>query len=215
MPLTTPSSHLPQPHLAEGFAACLAPFDLAVMEQMPATICGLWPDLSLGYVNRAWNAFGRANGGSEEEGRWGLGANVLDVVPLPLRPFYERLFARALETRAPVDHDYECSSPARRRTFRMRAHPTVAGAVVVVHSLLCEAAHGEEAHAAIERAYRSKSGMIEQCAHCRRVRRAVTPAGTAAEWDWVPGYVAHMPARTSHGVCAICMDYFYSEPEVQ
>jgi hypothetical protein len=182
------------------------------MDQMPAMVCALWPDLSVGYVNPAWNAFGRANGGSATGERSGLGASVLDVVPVALRPFYARLFARALETNAPVDHDYECSSPTRRRTFRMRVHPTVAGAMVVVHSLLREEAHGDP-HAAVEREYRSASGMIEQCAHCRRIRRATSPDTASADWDWVPAYVAKMPPRTSHGVCAVCLDYFYSEAQ--
>lgn len=212
MTLPGGSSDRLQPHLAEGFAPLLvAPFDISVMDQMPATVCGLWPDLSIGYVNPAWNAFARANDGGELAERWGLGANVVDVVPLALRPFYRRLFARALETGAPVDHDYECSSPTQRRTFRMRVHPTVSGAVVVVHSLLREEAHGEEAHAALESEYRSESGIIEQCSHCRRIRRTATPDSAAAEWDWVPAYVARMPARTSHGVCAACLDYFFSE----
>ena len=207
-----PVSSVPlQPNVtAEPTLLSVAPFSIAMMDQMPATVCALWPDLRIGYVNPMWNAFGRANGASEQAERWGLGANVLDAVPTVLRPFYVRLFARALETCAPVDHDYECSSPEQRRTYRMRVQP-VAGAFVVVHTLLREEAHGDEAHAAVESIYRDARGTIEQCAHCRRVRRASTPDGATAEWDWVPDYVASMPPCTSHGVCAVCVAYFYPD----
>jgi hypothetical protein len=197
-------------HLAEGFSAdLLAPFDVAVTDAMPASVCGLWPDLRIGYVNPAWLAFGRANGAAEQEERWGLGANVRAVTPEALRPFYDRLFARAREIQAPLEHDYECPSPTQRRTFRMRVHPTIAGAFLVVHSVLRQEAHDEETHAAIEETYRDANGLIEQCAHCRRVRRARWAHGVTAEWDWVPDYVARMPPRTSHGLCAMCIAYFY------
>ena len=29
------------------------------------------------------------------------------------------------------------------------------------------------------------------------------------EWDWVPDYVAHMPDATSHGLCRLCVDFYY------
>lgn len=207
-----PSLIFAPPHIAAAFAPLLvAPFQLHVMDEMPSAVCGLWPDLRIGYVNPAWLSFGRDNGRGELSSHAELGANILDAIPAVLRPFYVEVFARALATRDAIEHDYECSSLTQRRTFRMRVHPT-AGAVIVVHSLLREEAHGEEAHAAVERIYRDERGMIEQCAHCRRIRRASTPDGTTAAWDWVPDYVAKMPPSTSHGICAVCIDYFYPEP---
>jgi hypothetical protein len=212
MPHPIPLPGAVRSHIAKNFSPLLLdPFDVAVMDAMPVPVCGLTPELTIGYVNRAWTAFARANGGAGQEDRWGLGANVLAVTPAVLRPFYEQMFARAVETHAPVEHDYECSSPTHQRRFRMRVFPTPAGGFVVVHSLLREAAHSIEAHAAVEKLYRDRHGLIVQCAHCRRVRRAITPAATTALWDWVPDYVAHMPARTSHGLCVACRDYFYSD----
>ncbi|MDQ3034620.1 MAG: hypothetical protein M3Y87_19580 [Myxococcota bacterium] len=59
---------------------------------------------------------------------------------------------------------------------------------------------------AIEALYRDPNGMLVQCSHCRRVRRG-DPSVTA--WDWVPEYVARPQPRTSHGLCAVCLDFYY------
>ena len=42
----------------------LAPFDLGTLERDEATICALDGELRIIYVNAAWRAFSRANGGT-------------------------------------------------------------------------------------------------------------------------------------------------------
>jgi hypothetical protein len=197
--------------LAEGFASVIAPFDIASLERMPATVVGLWPDRRIAYLNPAWQAFGRANGTRSSAEGGALGDVLLLATPLVLRPFYEELFAEATATGEAREHDYECSSPEQRRTFRMRVHPCASGALVIVHSLLRETPHAGDASPPLERLYRDAEGLIVQCSNCRRVRRARRNATESARatWDWVPEYVAHMPPQTSHAICTLCVQFYY------
>lgn len=196
--------------IADGFAPLVVPFDVTVLDELPATVCAVSSDLRIAYVNPAWVTFGLANGAKSAEASCYLGSEVQLAVPDVLRPFYDSMYARALEQMEPVEHDYECSSPTQYRLFRMRIHPCRSGACVIVHSLRRETAHTAHASPPLEQLYRDERGFIVQCANCRRVHRPRTGDGTTAEWDWVPDYVAFMPPRTSHGICALCDAFYYS-----
>jgi hypothetical protein len=199
-------------HVADGFAPLIAPFRRETLESSTANVCGLWPDLRIAYVNPAWVAFGLANGARATGASAALDTNILSVVPGALRAHYEGMFARAQQTNAPVEHDYECSSPTVRRAFRMAIHPCVSGALVVVHSLTRETPHLERASPPLDELYRDARGLIIQCSNCRRVRRNLEPIAPDS-WDWVPEYVARRPARTSHGLCELCHDFYYPHDE--
>lgn len=202
--------HSPTP-LADGFSSLIAPFEIALLERMPAPVVGLSPDGRIAHLNPAWHAFGVANGARSSGAGGDIGDALLHSTPPVLRPFYEELFADAIATGKVREHDYECSSPEQRRTFRMRVHPCASGALVIVHSLLREAPHAGNACPPLERLYRDARGLVVQCANCRRVRRATRPSTepASATWDWVPEYVAHMPARTSHAICMLCAQFYY------
>lgn len=159
-------------------------------------------DLHILRTNPAWERFGRANGGDDFLGQWQHGASLLDVIPPPLRVFFHDGFARAAASGERWEHDYECSSPALFRLYRMIAYP-FAEAFVVTHALLVERAHDREPHAPDD-AYVAR-GVLVMCAHCRRVRHG----GERERWDWVPGYVADMPPNVSHGLCPPCARYYY------
>ena len=184
----------------------LAPFSLDALREEPSTIYALSQDLRITYVNAAWTRFALANGARWNEGEWGIGRSVMDAIPELLRPFYERLFERALEERVVVEHDYDCSSATVSRRFRMRLLPCEAGGLLVVHSLLREDPRSEPGMPPLDALYRHL-GMIAQCSHCRRVQRANEPD----HWDWVPAYVEQPQPNTSHGLCPLCADYYYSE----
>lgn len=134
-------------HIDANFAARLAPhFRLEELERYPATVFGLWPDFRLAYLNPAWTAFADVNGGQPSvTSTWGLGTRYLDAIAEPLRPFYERLLARAPEPGAslhPVSHQYECSSATLFRKFSMQVYALPEGAgFVIVNSLLVETPH--------------------------------------------------------------------------
>ena len=184
-----------------------APFVMETLEDSVDSICGVSADLRIEYVNAAWTAFMLTNG-AVSPAACGVGANLLLVTPEVLRPFYENLFRRAAETFEPVEHDYECSSPLEFRVFRMRIHPCRSGSFVVVHALTRSAPHEADAAVGLEVQYTNDSDMIVQCSNCRRVRRASDATGA---WDWGPEFVARMPAHTSHGICAICTDFYFGE----
>ena len=217
---------MPQPRdtiISDGFAPLVAPLEIEVLERMPASVCGLWPDLQIGYVNPAWVAFAHANGAPEVDWRSHLGTSMLDAVPATLRAFYESLFGRATATGVPVEHDYDCSNASHHRRYRMAIHACAGGARVVVHSLVHEKPHDVGAsvthltHEALDATYRDERGMISQCSNCRRIRRPSSclpqaqgaVEGTSPEWDWVPAYVERLPPRTSHAICEVCADFYY------
>jgi hypothetical protein len=61
--------------------------------------------------------------------------------------------------------------------------------------------------AAGQEAYRGASGLITQCAHCRRVQYPAKPD----RWDWVPAWVHRSPPETTHGLCRVCFAYHYRD----
>ena len=166
------------------------------------TIYGLGPNLTLAYVNPAWATFARANGGDADLAERPLGRSLESAIPPILRIFYLDALAQ-LVPGAIWEHIYECSSPTVLRKFRMRcgalAEP---GYVVVSNQLLVE-------QPAPEAARYDHSGMLTQCAHCRRIRHR------SGRWDWVPEMIEHPPAAVSHGLCPPCFEYHYptSEPD--
>ncbi len=191
-------------------AALIAPFETAALDLLPATVCAVTPELRIAYVNPAWRAFGLSNGVAALEAI-DVGVDVLAVTPEVLRPYYAELFARARQTRTPLEHDYECSSPELHRVFRMRVHPCSSGALVIVHSLLRQEAHPQAPASALADAYRDDRRIVVQCSNCRRVRRPDAHDAATAAWDWVPAFVEHIPPGTSHGICAVCAQYYYSD----
>jgi len=183
----------------------LAPFDAVTLDEDPSSICALTTELRISYVNRAWFRFATDNDASWADGDWGIGTLITNAIPAILRPFYDELFRVALERREIVEHDYECSTPTLRRYFRMRILPCESGALLCVHSPLRESSHVAPGNPALESRYRDGEGLILQCSNCRRVRCVTEPV----QWEWVPAYVAEPMPDTSHGLCAVCTDYYY------
>jgi hypothetical protein len=151
-------------------------------------------------VNPAWNAFALANGARWRDGAWAIGSALMDAIPGILKSFYADLFARARAGAAPVDHEYECSTPTLRRWYSMRVFPCHASTFVVTHSLVRTAPVDVSE-------YRPEPGAaLLQCSHCRRVQR---PGVVPETWDFVPEYVQRVPENTSHGLCGPCMAFYY------
>ncbi len=201
--------------LEAQFQAALAPhFRLEELENHPASVFGLSPDYRIVYVNAAWRRFAHENGASQHDEGWGIGTHYLQAMAKPLQPFYTGLLQRAIaepDSMHPIAHVYECSSATLFRQFRMQLYALrEKRGFVVVNTLAIEAPHdpNRRAEHAPERArYTNANGLIVQCAHCRLVERATT-LGT---WDWVPRWVEQSPPETTHGICPVCLDYYYPE----
>jgi len=182
------------------------------LERRRDSACGLWPDLSIAYVNPAWHRFARENRGDPEVSeRWCEGAALLEAIDRPLRAFYEEHLLQTLAEGKAWQHEYECSSPQIHRRFRLTAEPLEEGeGLLLVHSCLAARPHDEATrpvlppHGAL---YTDGDGLMTQCIHCRRMRRC----GPAERWDWVPAWVAHVPDNASGGLCPACVERWYPQ----
>ena len=174
--------------------------------------CGLWPDLSIAWVNEGWHCFARENRGDPEVSElWCEGARLLEAIDPPLRGFYEEHLRGVLESGQVWEHEYECPSPALHRRFRLTVEPVGRGeGLLAVHSCLAAHPHDEDAqpglppHGAL---YVDGHGLMTQCIHCRRMQRR----GPEELWDWVPAWVAHVPDNASGGLCPGCARTFYPD----
>lgn len=209
------TSAFPQPQAQ--FCELLAPhFRLEELERHPASVFGLSPDLRISYVNPAWQRFAVQNGAAADADRWGIGTAYLQTIPEPLQPFYAELLQRAVtesDSMRPVTHVYECSTAELFRQFRMQVYalPEQRG-FVVVNTLAVEKPHDPDLrpeHAPDVSRYMDARGRLVQCAHCRLVASADRPG----VWDWVPQWVDRCPPNASHGICPMCVDYFYPDTD--
>jgi hypothetical protein len=180
-------------------------FDLLDLEVDPSTYVAIDPAGVILWHNRAWTDFALANGGADVPARFGPGASYVGAIPDVLRGFFERAFAESLASGRPFEHDYECSSDQLFRTFHLRAMPVRERGLMLEHALRVEKAHegpGEEHHAT---RYVASDGLVHQCAHCRRVRRAGKET-----WDWVPAWTRSPPRHASHGLCKACYGFYWT-----
>lgn len=183
----------------------LAP--LNVLDQSPDVSYVVSEQLDIVYCNPAWDRFAGEQGGSAlVMAENVLGRNLLDFVPRRLKRFYLELFAQARELGQPVGHDYECSSASVFRLYRLQVYPLQRGAgFVVQNSLRLERPHDRTPLERDDALYADSKGIIHACANCRRTQRAANPA----IWDWVPAYIESRGLNISHGICPMCLEFYY------
>ncbi len=177
-------------------------------ELSAAHVCVLDAEDRLVWVNPAWERFARENGGESVLERWPPGNLYLSAVPEVLLPFLRDAFKRVRAEQAVFEHEYECSSPTQLRRFQMDVRPLDQGALLVTHTLRHEAPLGRDAEPALLALYEGEEGIVTQCCHCRRTRRSDTGK---AVWAWVPQWVQQPLPGTSHGLCDICLEYYYPQ----
>lgn len=179
------------------------------IEHDTAVVFCLDSNLRLVYANAAWDRFASANGGDSMLRPAPLGRPVLESISGPLKEFYASIYARVLESGQPWQHRYECSSPTLFREFAMQVLPVKGGTgLMVVNSLLVEHPPHVCPLRPIPTGYRDANGIIVMCGHCRRTRR---PGSAPEVWDLVAAHISALPPNVSHGLCGICLDYYYSE----
>ena len=182
----------------------LGAFDAKALADDPGSLVAIRDDGTILWFNAGWRRFAGANGGDDVPDRFGVGASYFEAISGTLRGFYEELVLDCADRQEPFEQQYECSSPTSRRTFRMRVLPAGDHVLLVSHSLVVEEPVEAAASEPLDDAYRAPTGLVTMCSNCRRVRRA-----DQAQWDWVPAWVSNQPARVSHGICALCMGYYY------
>ena len=166
-------------------------------------------DFRIMYFNPAWNRFAEANGAPKLTDPSLIGADLFDLIPEVLRPFYSGAFREVMATGRVWEKSYECSSPTLFRRFRMRIHLVKPQDwFVVTNSLVVERSHTRVMFRPNPNEYMDANGFISVCAHCRCSRHI----NNADRWDFVPEYVEpalNYAARISHGLCPVCRAYFY------
>jgi len=122
----------------------------------------------------------------------------------PLREHYRAHLQSALEGRALWTSEYECSSPKVFRLYRMEVQSVGQGAgLLVLHTRLQQRPHapGLDREPVNPGPWLDEHGLIHQCVHCRRVRRA----GSDEAWDWVPQRVERVPDNATGSLCPPCI----------
>lgn len=190
-------------YLAPDFAPYLRGYSVDELEAAAHTVVGLRPNYSVGYRNGAWTRFASDND-AVELAHWN-GTPITAAFLEPVRAFYEQLFRGVQDTGVPVDHDYECSSPALFRAFRLRILPLQDRGLLLLHHLAVEHVHTVPGLPPDDGRYRDQHGLATQCCHCRRTRRATEPA----TWDWVPAYLDRHTPQVSHGLCPPCFRHYF------
>ncbi len=184
-------------------------FDTDALQENGNCLYVVDSDLVISYVNPVYLRFAEDNGGKEIADRFSVGCRILDAIDGPLRNFYADLYGRALRHGEVIEHDYECSSPDEFRKFRMHIFPiSDAHGLLVDHSLIVSREHDREAHPFDPDAYIDEHGIIYQCGHCRRIKHL-----KAKRWDWCPDALARL--KISHGLCELCLDHYYPDPDKQ
>ncbi len=196
------------------FQVLLRGFDLGDLEKQDGVAYGLWPDLTLAWVNPAWYRFARENGGEPAiTHRWALGRSIADALPEPLLTFYRDAYHNCLRGDDPWSHDYECSSDRTYRLFRQTAYPLgEREGLLVVNSLRVEHTHDPVTHrpcAPAPDVYQDRDGVVCQCATCRRFLNRTQPQ----RWDWIPSWLNDHGLQISHGLCPVCLGFLYPDEE--
>ncbi len=189
--------------------------DLDVFAKERSTVIVIDDEYRIIYFNPAYSRFAEENGGQPKIAQdWGLGKSIMSAINPELQPFYTALFLSVIASAStprpsPATHCYECSSPSLYRQFALAVYPLHGGkGLLLVHSLVVEKPHEpaeRAAHAPDLPNYLDNHGFIRQCSHCRRVQTR----SNFTEWHWVPQWVGHSPGNVSHGLCPICLEYYY------
>jgi hypothetical protein len=179
-----------------------------------ASACLLSPEGVYLFCNEAWDAFAERNGGAPSC----LGSAVVGrtwrefVSGDPVLAVLARVLDAAMRG-APRTVPGQCNSPTlgREMASTYQAVRTDQGevvAVAVVHAIVREVPIEllHRPHDPEHTRYFDRAGILHMCCSCRRVQQVAD----RARWDFVPGYVAAMPASASHTYCRTCFDLHFA-----
>lgn len=194
------------PMIQPDFQKLLTGFDAEELNSSENSIFGLWPDLTLAFFNDGWFHFSEANKGEPRISReWILGRSLMEAIPEILHEFFTEGFSKCLAAGKPWEHVYDCSSPEIYRLMHQITYPLGSEGFLVVNSPRIERQIEEPPEKRDPDHYVDPNGIIHQCARCRRVENLAVKN----RWDWIPAWVASPLQNVSHGLCPVCLDYYY------
>ena len=187
----------------DAIAVLARKFDLEALQRDASSAAFVGKDGAIFWVNAAWRQFGASNGADQHA--IAPGQNYFEAIRGELGPWFTQVASSCLTSGGAFEKDYECSSTDMRREFRMRMLPIPETGLLIVHSLRFERPHDREAQIDLQASrYISENGFIVMCSNCRRVRHA-----DKTRWDWSPSWLTNAPAPVSHGLCHLCLDFYF------
>lgn len=138
---------------------------------------------------------------------WGPGRLYCDSISGPLRDFFRRWMYRTMKAAEPREWGYACPTRLATQVFSVRAHPFEGRAgLLLVHTRVYERLRETGSEPPVDEArYRDERGWVHQCGNCRQVR-----ATGADWWERVIPWLETPPPQTTHGICPVCLDYYYA-----
>ena len=132
--------------------------------------------------------------------------DFLEVVSIPLRPFYERRLSLVGESGQSAVHDLECCSEMFYRVCRVTIMPfAISDGYCIISSLLNSRRHSrKEITRPKIRDYVGPDQNIQMCSHCLK-----TLSTKSSEWDWVPQFLIAPPDSVRQTLCPQCKGYFF------
>lgn len=191
-------------HRARPFPSFLeGAFSASELDASKSTIAVIDRSGDILWVNAAWRRFAQENGGQPDAYDHG---SYFDGILPPLREYYRDIFAEALDRGTVFTQEYECSSNDIHRRYQLRALPIDKQALILEHSpvvALPQVEGGDSSEEQLE-GYRDADGLVLQCSNCRRVRHTAT-----GSWDWIAALAAQPVPSTSHGICPLCLGFYW------
>ncbi len=200
--------------LDDRFAKLLMDHDLDKLNAHAGTICGVWADYRIAYLNPAWFKFAKTNDGEPDiSSRWGLGTSILDCVEGEIRDIYASWFEFCLQSRQSWSHDIECSTEKIYRLFRQVVHPLGQGeGLLIVNAPRIESPDviaSRTAYLADLRCYQGEDGFLHQCSNCRMMKNFLE----SERWDWVPDWIIRRPGKVKFTFCPACATHIIPAPD--
>ena len=194
-------------HVDPTFAAVLPDPQSRVIAASHDSIYIVDQALTIRAYNEGYARFGAANGCPQVAKDYGIGRNLISVLPPAAADIYVPAYMSALENGARCDHDYECSSSRVLRRFHQTVYPLHDGhGLIIANHLVYEMPHASRGTGTSPRHFDAE-GWITQCACCRKIRDGAHPE----KWDWVPGLVDAPHPRTTHSYCLNYLNFYYGD----
>jgi hypothetical protein len=170
------------------------------LKRDPSSIAAITGDGRIGWVNRGWLEFARANGGAGAAIH--VGDNYFAAIGGETRGPFEAAVAECLASGIPLEQEYECSSATVQRVYRLRMLPLSKRTLLLVHHPVARQSQDRPAEPPEEARYRNACGQIAQCGNCRRTRTFPEHA-----WHWVPSWVERPPEGVTYVPCPVCRGF--------
>jgi hypothetical protein len=180
-------------------------FNIQALDQEQSQIVLIQPEGTILWFNQAWIQAARTSGSEYILTRYPVGASYYDGIVGEMRGYYKVQFTQSIETGEPFFQEYECSTPTRFRLFELRALPIESMGLLLEHTQITSNDIRRKPAPANEVDYRFPNGLIYQCSNCRRTKNL------NSVWVWVPEWVAQSPPHTSHGICKVCVGYYWGQ----